>query len=131
MITWLSISVKRIFGIIYCGLHPRDYELSRIKSVLGFMGGGVYKRIDENRELLELLQHQAPDFLASHSWVEGWLAANDEFFLALASTLPITEGQFLGEALTRPDKFPRPWPGKPYALAHISGEEDVAKGAEK
>lgn len=119
--------VKRIFGFKECELHPRDYELSRVKSILGFEGGGVYKRIDENRELLELLQRQAPDFLASHSWVEGWLAANDQFFLALASTVPVADGQFLGEALTRPDKFPRPWPGQPYALAHVSGEEDVAK----
>lgn len=119
--------IKRIFGFEEGGLHRRVDELSRVKSILGFVGGGVHKRIDENRELLELLQRQAPDFLASHSWVEGWLAANDGFLLTLASTVPITEGQFLGEALTHPDKFPRPWPGQPYALAHVSGEEDVAK----
>jgi hypothetical protein len=29
--------------------------LSKVKNILGFTGGGVRKRIDENRELLELL----------------------------------------------------------------------------
>lgn len=67
---------------------------------------------DENRELLELLQREAPEFLASHCWVEGWLASNDEFFSALASNVPITEGRFLGQAQRRPTEFPRPWPGK-------------------
>lgn len=127
MITWLSISVKRIFGINECGLHRRVDELSRVKGILGFSEGGIHKRIDENRELLELIQRNAQEFLSTHPWVENWIASNDAFFISMASAAPITEGQFLGEALTRPDKFPRPWPGKPYALAHISGEEDVAK----
>jgi hypothetical protein len=86
--------------------------LSKMKSILGFAGGGVHKRIDENRELLELLQREAPEFLASHRWVEGWLASNDEFFVALASNVPITEGLFVAQARRRPDEFPRPWPGK-------------------
>ncbi len=131
MITWLSRSVKRIFGINECGLHRRVDELSRVKSILGFVEGGVHKRIDENRELLELIQRDAPEFLATHPWVENWVASNDAFFISMASAAPITEGIFLGQAQGHPDKFPRQWPGQPYALAHISGEEDVAKGAEK
>lgn len=86
--------------------------LSKVKRILGWTGGGVHKRIDENRELLELLQREAPDFLASHSWVEGWLKSNDEFFSALASTVPIDEGQFLAQAQRQPTVFPRAWPGK-------------------
>lgn len=84
---------------------------SKVENILGFTGGGVHKRIDENRELLELLQREASGFLASHSWVEGWLASNDEFFVALALNVPITEGRFLGQAQRRPGEFPRPWPG--------------------
>lgn len=99
--------LKRILGFTGCEV---DKQMDEVKRILGFYGGGVHKRIDENRELLELLQRKAPEFLASHSWVERWLEANDEFFLALASTVPITEGTFLGQAQTRPDKFPRPWP---------------------
>jgi hypothetical protein len=86
--------------------------LSKVKSILSWTGGGVHKRIDENRELLELLQREAPEFLASHRWVEGWLASNDEFLSALASSVPITEGRFLGQTQRRPTEFPRPWPGK-------------------
>lgn len=86
--------------------------ISKVKNILGFTGGGVHKRIDENRELLELLQRDAPEFLATHSWVEGWLSSNDEFFVALELNVPITEGRFLGQAQSRSGDFPRPWPGK-------------------
>ncbi len=86
--------------------------LSKVKKILGFTGGGVHKRIDENRELLELLQRDAPQFLESHFWVEGWLANNDAFFSALASSVPIKEGLFLEQVKSRFTQFPRPWPGK-------------------
>lgn len=99
--------LKRILGLTNGEL---DKQMTEVKKILGFYGGGVHKLIDVNRELLELLQRKEPDFLASHSWVERWLEANDEFFLALASTVPITEGTFLWQAQSRPDKFPRPWP---------------------
>lgn len=82
-----------------------------VRRILGFVGGGVHKRIDENRELLELLQREAPALLERHFWVEGWLSSNDEFFVELASSVPITEGRFLGQAQRRPQEFPRPWPG--------------------
>lgn len=35
--------------------------------------GGVYKRIDEIRELFEVLKRDDPAFLATHPWVAGWL----------------------------------------------------------
>lgn len=54
---------------------------------------------------------EAPQFLAKHHWIEGWLASNDDFFVSLERTVQIEEGQFLGQALSRPDSFPRPWPG--------------------
>jgi hypothetical protein len=105
----LLSNLKRILGWTGDGVHKR---ISNVKRILGWVGGGVHKRIDENRELLELLQREAPEFLASHWWVEGWLASNDEFFSALASSVPITEGLFLGQAKRQPTEFPRPWPGK-------------------
>lgn len=84
--------------------------LRKLKEILGFTGGGVHKRIDENRELLALLQRDAPDFVASHRWVEGWLASHDEFLVALADAVPITEGRFLDQYRGHPERFPRPWP---------------------
>ena len=97
--------------------------LSKVKTILGWTGGGVHKRIDENRELLELLQRDAPEFLASHGWVEGWLSSNDEFFVSLASNVPIDEGRFLEQAVSRPGEFPRPWPGKRLSAWHAQPDQ--------
>ena len=85
--------------------------LSNIRKILGFTGGGVHKRIDENRELLELLEREAPELLASHLWVIGWLKSHDDFFVALESSVLITEGRFLWQAQRNPNRFPRAWPG--------------------
>lgn len=81
-----------------------------VKNILGWTGGGVHKRIDENRELLELLQQDAPDFLKNHSWIEGWLKCNDDFFNELAKTVPISEGRFLDHVKSFGKPFPRAWP---------------------
>jgi hypothetical protein len=34
----------------------------KVRRTLGFKSGGVYKRIDENRELLEVLNAKVPRF---------------------------------------------------------------------
>lgn len=87
--------------------------LSSVRRILGWTGGGVHKRIDENRELLELLREKAPEFLQQHPWVTGWLKSNDAFFVELAEAVPIDEGRFLSFAQRRPELFPRAWPAKP------------------
>lgn len=68
---------------------------------------GIYKRIDENRELLELLQHEAPDLLERCPWVEGWLDTQDEFLseLAVLTNAPNPHAA-LGTT------YLRSWPGK-------------------
>lgn len=86
--------------------------MKRVQKVLGWSGGGVHKRIDENRELWELLQREAPDLIKSNSWIEGWLKCNDEFFCDLANEVPISEGRFLGHVKNWGRPFPRPWPNK-------------------
>lgn len=70
--------------------------------------GGVYKRIDENRELLELLEEKAPDFLREHFWVEGWLQSQDLFLNNLAESIPADSK--LPRFNVVEGKFPRPWP---------------------
>lgn len=57
--------------------------LRQIHAVLKNRGGGINKRLDENRELLELLRSDAPNFLATHPWVEGWLSSNNDFLTSL------------------------------------------------
>ncbi len=78
----------------------------KVKTILGWTGGGIYKRIDENRELLELLQQDG--FIDRYPWVKGWLRSQDEFLSELLATVQIREGRFI--RLT-----PRPWPKKPHA----------------
>lgn len=78
-------------------------RVAQIEEVVKTAQGGVYKRLDENRQLLELLKAQMPDFLAKNFWVEGWLARQDMFLLELLATVPV-------EKLTIAKDFPRPWP---------------------
>lgn len=81
--------------------------LEKVRSILGQSEGGIYKRIDENRELVELLQKQAPTLLALNPWIVGWLKSQDTFLNDLASAVNLDDLAF-GE---RSD-FPRPWPVK-------------------
>jgi len=77
--------------------------------------GGLVKRIDENRELLELLQERVPQFVSSHPWLVGWIQANDNFFTQLEGILETHQ------MLRMPKDYPRPWPGvREQALALIS-----------
>lgn len=90
--------------------------LTKLKQILGFEGGGVQKRIDENRELLELLSNKAPGFMVSRPAVVGWLKSNDEFFCALAGQLPVERERFSAIPLNQPGgPFPRPWPNGSHA----------------
>jgi hypothetical protein len=67
--------------------------------------GGLVKRIDENRELLELLHERVPEFVTSHPWLVGWIRANDHFFTQLEGILETHQ------AMRMPKDYPRPWPG--------------------
>lgn len=78
-------------------------KLQGVEDVLTQSHRGIYKRIDENRELLELLLEKAPDFLQKHFWVEGWLRGQDEFLGDLLAALPVPKPVESAD-------YPRPWP---------------------
>lgn len=84
----------------------KNKSLELVKKILGQHQGGIYKRIDENRELLELLQSEAPELLAKQPWIVGWLQSQDEFLSDLESAVQMTGVQFP----KRTSAFPRPWP---------------------
>ena len=84
----------------------------QLQRVLGHVGGGIHKRVDENRELLELLQREAPDLLVKNPWVVGWIKANDDFLTEIGKSVPAIDGRFAGLASTPGSGFPRPWPLK-------------------
>ena len=83
-------------------------KLNRITEILACHEGGIYKRIDENRELLELLQREVPDLLAKQPWVIGWLKSQDQFLCNLEGATPVTVARFPPRG--EPSCFPRRWP---------------------
>ena len=66
--------------------------------------GGIYKRIDENRELLQLLMEKHPEVLEKSPWIEGWIRSNDDYFMNLLDDmgLPFHKDD--------PNYFVRPFP---------------------
>ncbi|CAI1205885.1 Uncharacterised protein [Serratia ficaria] len=65
---------------------------------------GIYKRIDENRELLSLLYRDATWFMINHRWVAGWIKAQDEYLNEIAEATPQLNKKEL------PVGFPMPFP---------------------
>lgn len=84
----------------------------KLQLVMSEYGGGVYKRIDETRELLELLQREVPQFLEQHAYVVGWLHRNDEFCTGLAEVVPPPHARFQPHKGPGDYTFPRAWPLK-------------------
>ena len=67
-------------------------QLTRIEGVLERSQGGLGKRIDENRELLELLYLDAPVLMKEKPWIAGWLHSQDEFLNDLAKAASVELG---------------------------------------
>lgn len=85
--------------------------ISRVKLILGRHSGGIYKRIDHNREILEYLRRDVPDF-KEKPWIESKLKSHDEFLCALAKEVTLDDVQFAPTPSDHPGRpFPRPWPG--------------------
>lgn len=94
----------------------------RFVNVLTQHEGGVYKRIDENRELLELLQDRAPQLLVDAPWIEAWIKSQDAFLEAL---LDCPDQPMTPRARMSP--FPRPWPERDTdARAAVEHPDDAA-----
>lgn len=86
-------------------LKPIRYKRTdRLRGVVRSCEGGIYQRIDENRQLLEALQDNAPEFMAENAWIERWLAAQDLFLTQMAEAARIPMSERL--------PVPRLWPGK-------------------
>ena len=68
-------------------------------------GRGVWKQIDENRELLEFLLKEAPELMQWAPFIEVWIGDTDVFLNCLAELLELEmpEGAL---------PFPRSWPGR-------------------
>lgn len=82
-------------------------QLDRVLAVVSVQGGGVYKRIDENRELLQELFEYAPDLVTKRPWIAQHFASHDAFFCDIAEVLPPVHARFMPSNIS---SFPRPWP---------------------
>lgn len=90
--------------------HKQAEAFIRVRNLCAATGGrrGIWKRIDENRELLAFLQGNAPGLLARYPFMEGWLGKQDIFLVNLLRLLELPDAlPSFGAG------FPRPWPGNP------------------
>lgn len=93
----------------------------RLKATLGkTMPYGLPKRLDEVREIMDLLEGDGIDFLRSHRWVTfSWLRELDDYLVRLAEEAGIS----LHEVRSRPDysevaKIVSEPDGVPSSLSH-------------
>lgn len=85
--------------------HVEKRTKDSVIMILRTREGGIFKRIDENRELLELLEEKAPEVLNQYSWIVAWLQAQDRFLSELATVEGVAP-----PVMRRTSDFPRPWP---------------------
>lgn len=73
--------------------------------------GGIHKRIDENRELLELLDREAPVLLHAHPYIIHWIRSNDDFLSAIEEIVTAEDAPFKKRAASHYlGIYPRKWP---------------------
>lgn len=81
IVSSLEQRADNFFDAMISFFRPKTDPIFR--EILEEVGGGVYKRIDENRELLELLLITAPKVLEECPQIVGWIQSNDEVFMAM------------------------------------------------
>jgi hypothetical protein len=62
---------------------PSDFD-AEMQKVVCRTEGGIYQRIDENRQLLDTIKRLSPELLIGNPEVAGWLLSQDEFLLSLS-----------------------------------------------
>ncbi|WP_231853264.1 hypothetical protein [Erwinia tasmaniensis] len=79
-------------------------QLEKVVDVLNRTEAGILKRLDENRELLELLYSDAPELMKQKPWIRGWLESQDVFLVKVAEAVNVpTKGDSI-------HPYPRPFP---------------------
>lgn len=88
---WAFIVALVLNVILFNGLvkvfKANMYKADRIDSIcetIRFTQGGINKRIDENRELIQLIENQCPQLLDKNPWINGWFDSQEQNLLAIA-----------------------------------------------
>jgi len=79
----IVILVMRFVDVVKANMRKAD-RIDSICEAIQWTEGGINKRIDENRELLQLIQSQCPQLLEKHPWISGWIDSQEQYFLAIA-----------------------------------------------
>lgn len=89
-------------------------------------GRGIWKVIDENRQLLGFIKQNEPGLLERYCWLEGWIARTDIFLNNMRILQNISEEPFWGGG-----GFPRKWPGEyDISTCFISSEAARCKSSD-
>lgn len=83
---WMGMAVMALsFGCVAVSLALLDQRsrVRRLQITLMHSHRGIYKRIDEVRELAELLEKEAPHLCRDKPLIVGWLLATDDFLCHL------------------------------------------------
>lgn len=84
---WENGSLRQHLGFIGWAM----FRLGGLFWILAKVEGGIYKRLDEHREMTEFLEDCAPDILAQHPCLRNWLDSQDVFLCQLEKTLPVLD----------------------------------------
>lgn len=87
-----------------------DEKLQALEKIITHSHRGVFKRIDENRELLELLYREAPDLMKNFPWIRNWIESQDEYLNELAR---VSKAQNPYERPHDDKPYPRAFPEQP------------------
>ncbi|HBY8105354.1 TPA: hypothetical protein MI814_23925 [Klebsiella pneumoniae] len=97
-------------------------KLEALECVISQSYRGIHKRIDENRELLELLYKEAPELMDKCFWIRGWIEGQDRFLNELADVSGVKNPFPLSN-------YPRPFPAEPVNQNHreLINSDEVKK----
>lgn len=83
----------------------KNRKLDNIIDIIKKSEGGIEKRLDENRELLETIISKTPKLLKDNPWIVNWIKSNEEYLLKITGAANIE----LDVRRIRPfPKIPRP-----------------------
>lgn len=67
----------------------KNKKLMEIESII-IGNGGIERKIDINRKLLELILDENPGLLKTHPWVTSWIGEHERFYHELTTAADIT-----------------------------------------
>lgn len=103
---WAALFVSAVITHVAYRMWPEYDRQPQAKNLLDTLRdtaeGRVWKRLDEHRELAELISKKAPDLLNEQPWVASWFCSQDEFLTAVVDVYYTRRYDF-GDGLTATD----------------------------